>query len=371
MKDEEELAPLEELEELEVLESLPDADEASVGPAEEPMTGPLPPFARAGVRDLARSFEPSRVPFAILDASFEYAYRNPALKTLLKNYRYPEGSTFLGLVARATDQETALSLRHALSSAQAGYAWTGLVAHKSREHRARITKLLLNPLWPEGARGGRPDAYAAYFDDITEENKRNVRAAFDSLLKASLKKDNDTGKHIERVNLYASRLTQELYRDPRWPEVDPDFIEDIGYLAAMHDVGKIGTPDDILNKGGPLNDFEWAIMKEHTINGAYILDAYPNPMAKQIALAHHERWDGSGYPYNLERDMIPLAARVVAIADVYDALRMKRSYKEPLGHETAIAMIAKERGTHFDPALVDRLGRLHADFGRIYEDNAD
>ena len=135
--------------------------------------------------------------------------------------------------------------------------------------------------------------------------------------------------------------------------MDKDFIEDIGFLAAMHDVGKIGTPDDILNKEGPLNEFEWGIMKEHTKNGAFILSSYPNPMAKEIALSHHEWWNGSGYPYNLEGTMIPLSARIVTLADVYDALRMKRSYKPAYSHEIAIQKIQQEREVHFDPEIVD------------------
>ena len=185
---------------------------------------------------------------------------------------------------------------------------------------------------------------------------------FSSLLEASKLKDNDTGMHIERVNLYTSLLAKAMFNDPRWPELDKDFIADIGFLAAMHDVGKIGTPDNILNKEGPLSEFEWGIMKEHTINGAFILSSYPNPMAREIALSHHEWWNGSGYPYNMEGKMIPLSARIVTLADVYDALRMKRSYKPAYSHETAIQKITQEREVHFDPDIVDvllaRAGRL-------------
>lgn len=93
-------------------------------------------------------------------------------------------------------------------------------------------------------------------------------------------------------------------------------------------------------------------MREHTINGAYILNTYPDPMAKQIALFHHEWWDGTGYPYELAGDMIPLSARIVALADVYDALRMKRSYKPAFSHHESCEEIAKGEGTHFDPTLL-------------------
>jgi putative two-component system response regulator len=139
----------------------------------------------------------------------------------------------------------------------------------------------------------------------------------------------------------------------------------------MHDVGKIGTPDAILNKAGKLSDWEWTVMREHTINGGFILSSYPNPMAKDIALCHHERWDGFGYPYKLEGEMIPLSARIVTIADVYDALRMERSYKPALSHKIAIAEIQGEKGTHFDPALIDVFNSITRDFEDIYESNRD
>ena len=139
----------------------------------------------------------------------------------------------------------------------------------------------------------------------------------------------------------------------------------------MHDVGKIGTPDDILNKEGPLDEREWLIMKEHTKNGAFILSTYPNPMAKQIALFHHEKWDGTGYPYQLSETMIPLPARIVSIADVYDALRMERSYKKSFSHQEASEIIIKNRGIHFDPALVDLFIENKDSFNSIFDSLVD
>jgi len=216
-----------------------------------------------------------------------------------------------------------------------------------------------------------PDNFIVLFDDVTQENKKLLQSVFISLLEASKLKDNDTGKHIVRVNFYSERLARELYNRPGYEEVDRDFIEDIGFLASMHDVGKIGTPDDILNKEGPLSDWEWTIMKEHTKNGAFILSTYPNPMAREIALNHHERWDGTGYPFQLEGPMIPLSARIVTIADVYDALRMKRSYKEAYDHETSIEKMLAWKGKNFDPQLFDVFMTIQSDFEKIYADNAD
>jgi putative two-component system response regulator len=108
-------------------------------------------------------------------------------------------------------------------------------------------------------------------------------------------------------------------------------------------------------------------MREHTKNGAFILSTYPNPMAKEIALSHHEKWNGTGYPFQLEGDMIPLSARIVAIADVYDALRMRRSYKPPFDHLTSIQKMMEGKESHFDPVLLDTFYTVADRFGEIYE----
>jgi putative two-component system response regulator len=212
-----------------------------------------------------------------------------------------------------------------------------------------------------------PLEFVVMFDDVTEENRLLLRSVFMSLLEASKLKDNDTGEHISRVNHYSRCLAEALQRRPGYERVDADFIDSIGFLASMHDVGKIGTPDDILNKAGPLSDWEWSIMREHTKNGAFILSTYPNPMAKEIALSHHEKWNGTGYPFQLEGDMIPLSARIVAIADVYDALRMRRSYKPPFDHPTSIQKMMEGKESHFDPVLLDTFYTVADRFGEIYE----
>ncbi|MQY77251.1 MAG: HD domain-containing protein, partial [Spirochaeta sp.] len=198
-----------------------------------------------------------------------------------------------------------------------------------------------------------------------------LRTTYNSLLGAARLKDNDTGNHIERVNRYARKMAEALHGIDEYPEVDREFIENIGFLAAMHDIGKIGTPDDILNKAASLEAWEWEIMQEHTLNGAYIMSSYPNSMAKEIALRHHECWDGSGYPHGLSGELIPLSARLVAIGDVYDALRMKRNYKQPFNHQEAQKMIIKDRGSHFDPSLVEYFKELENDFYRIFEELKD
>jgi len=360
--------------EVEELESVEDLPELEVAPPAPPPDSPL--LSEPGTRSVIHSYGQIPEPLALLDDSLGFVFRNESFKELLKAFGYPESPTFLGTLSRSISPDTARSINEALGRDEAGHAWKGTIAHRAKDAAAVITKVHIFPFYSEEdgrerAAQGRPGAFSVYLDDVTEENRKFLRDMFSSLLEASKLKDNDTGMHIERVNLYTSLLAKAMFNDPRWPEVDKDFIADIGFLAAMHDVGKIGTPDNILNKEGPLSEFEWSIMKEHTINGAFILSSYPNPMAREIALSHHEWWNGSGYPYNMEGKMIPLSARIVTLADVYDALRMKRSYKPAYSHETAIQKIRQEREVHFDPDIVDAALRVQGAFSEVYAANAD
>jgi len=166
---------------------------------------------------------------------------------------------------------------------------------------------------------------------------------------AAESRDGDTGEHIERI----SRLCQKLARAAGLPE---DEAELIGHASAMHDVGKIGIPDRVLLKPGALDPEEWALMQSHTTIGAEILAGSSSPllqMAESIALTHHERWDGTGYPAGLRGEGIPLAARICAVCDVFDALLSDRRYKARWSLEEAVAELRVERGRHFDPQLVD------------------
>jgi HD-GYP domain-containing protein (c-di-GMP phosphodiesterase class II) len=359
-----------EVEELEPVEEPLEGESAETQPASAEAL-----LAEAGARSVIRSYDQIPEPLAFLDEGLGFVFRNKPFKELLKAFGYPDTPYFLNTLSRSINTDTARSIKESLGRDENGHAWKGTISHKAKNAAAVITKVHIFPYYSneeeESQKADKPEAYSVYLDDVTEENKKFLRDMFSSLLEASKLKDNDTGKHIERVNLYTSILAKEMFNDPSWTEVDKDFIEDIGFLAAMHDVGKIGTPDDILNKEGPLNEFEWGIMKEHTKNGAFILSSYPNPMAKEIALSHHEWWNGSGYPYNLEGKMIPLSARIVTLADVYDALRMKRSYKPAYSHEIAIQKIKQEREVHFDPALVDLVLRIQGAFAEVYAANAD
>jgi putative two-component system response regulator len=261
-------------------------------------------------------------------------------------------------------------IHNTIIEGQNGHFWKGEVSIKSRNIVSVQLKVYI---FPADLEEKEPTEFLVMFDDVTEENKRMTRNTFLSLLEASKLKDNDTGNHIVRVNFYSKRLSEEIFqsKNPKYNRVDADFIDNIGFLASMHDVGKIGTPDDILNKEGPLSDWEWSVMREHTKNGAFILSTYPNPMAKEIALSHHERWDGSGYPYQLAGEMIPLAARIVTIADVYDALRMVRSYKPGFDHGVTMEKMIEGRETQFDPFLIDVFASVEDDFRKIFDENQD
>jgi len=161
-------------------------------------------------------------------------------------------------------------------------------------------------------------------------------------------KDDDTGVHIVRMGHYAALIAAAY-------GMKPDYCENILYAARMHDIGKIGIPDAILKKPGPLTDEEWVVMKTHPEIGAALLDDSDVPlfqMASQIALSHHEKFDGSGYPSGLRGSDIPLSGRIVAVADYFDALTMDRCYRPALPMEKALSMLRANAGIHFDPTVV-------------------
>jgi putative two-component system response regulator len=169
------------------------------------------------------------------------------------------------------------------------------------------------------------------------------------LSRAAEYKDEDTGAHIERMSRYSEIIARKICSEGKT-------VERILCAAPMHDVGKIGIPDKILLKPGKLDPGEWEIMKQHTTIGARILSgsrAGIVRLAEVIALTHHERWDGSGYPRGLKGARIPLVGRITAIADVFDALTTRRPYKEPFSVEKSFAIIQESKSSHFDPDVVN------------------
>ena len=183
-----------------------------------------------------------------------------------------------------------------------------------------------------------------------------------AMAKLAESRDLDTGAHLERVQHYCRTLAQEMASLNKYSDIiDAEFIRLIFQTSPLHDIGKVGIPDAILLKPGRLDVAEFEVMKTHVAIGAETLAAalakFPGvsflSMARDIAGTHHERYDGTGYPNNLKGDEIPLCGRIIALADVYDALTSKRPYKEAFTHESAKQIILENRGVHFEPDVVD------------------
>ena len=183
----------------------------------------------------------------------------------------------------------------------------------------------------------------------TEELRETRLQIVQRLGRAAEYKDNETGMHVIRMSHFAHVLALALGYSPAW-------AEDLLNAAPMHDVGKIGIPDAVLRKPGPLDADEWATMRRHPEIGAEIIGEHPSGvlrLAQAIALTHHEKWDGSGYPRGLAGEAIPVESRIVALADVFDALTARRPYKEPWSVEDTVAHLRAQAGKHFDPAMVE------------------
>ena len=195
-----------------------------------------------------------------------------------------------------------------------------------------------------------------------------------AMAKLAESRDEDTGQHLERVQRYSHVLCRELAIDSQYSEqVTPEFMRLVYQTCPLHDIGKVGIPDAILQKPGRLTPEEFEIMKRHVTIGAdairATLEHSPSASFLQFALdiaqSHHEKFDGTGYPHGLKGNQIPLAARIVALADVYDALTTKRVYKDAFPHSKADAIIASGSGQHFDPVIVQAYRKAEVDFDTI------
>jgi putative two-component system response regulator len=197
-------------------------------------------------------------------------------------------------------------------------------------------------------------------EELETASKKLKLYSLDTILRLSQAaeyKDTETGHHIQRIGYYIQVISRAI-------SLDHKEVDDFFYASPMHDVGKIGIPDNILMKPGKLNAEEWSIMKQHTTIGGKILngsDSSTLRAAETIALTHHEKWDGSGYPNNLKGLDIPLAGRITAIADVFDALTSKRPYKEAFSMEKAFSIMKEGQGSHFDPDLLDAFFAIKED----------
>ena len=220
-------------------------------------------------------------------------------------------------------------------------------------------------------------------DRLEQMVQEQVRETIDShittifaMSKLAESRDDETGTHLERTRQYCRLLATRLHATGGYPDlVDEDFIHCIFQASPLHDIGKVAIPDGILKKPGKLTAEEFEIMKTHTLRGAETLASVTQNHPRneflqfglQIARSHHEKWDGSGYPDRLRGGQIPLSARIMAVADVYDALTSKRCYKEAMSHEEAREIIRTQSGFHFEPLLVETFLAIEDQFAAILD----
>ena len=224
-----------------------------------------------------------------------------------------------------------------------------------------------------------------FLEQAVASRTREVMAIQDvtilSMASLAETRDSDTGNHIRRTQFYVKALAEKIRTHPRFSANLSDHVINMLFKSApLHDIGKVGIPDRILLKPGRLTPEEFEIMKTHTTLGKAAIEHAEAQLgmsveflntAKEIALSHQEKWDGSGYPEGLAGEAIPLSARLMALADVYDALISRRVYKEGMPHEKAVDIIIEGRGSHFDPDLVDAFLAIQDEFKSIASRYAD
>jgi putative two-component system response regulator len=240
--------------------------------------------------------------------------------------------------------------------------------------KARIRAQLMAKSMTDFLRG-KSDVLEAEVARRTAEIQDLQDALVLSMASLAETRDNETGNHLRRTQHYVKRLAEQLRCQPKFAaELDDRCIDLLFKSAPLHDIGKVGIPDHILLKPGPLDAQEFDIMKTHTTLGREAIESAEQSIgrqvpflrfAKEIALSHQEKWDGSGYPEGLKGEAIPLSARLMALADVYDALISRRVYKPAFSHEASVQIILKGRGSHFDPEVVTAFDAVQDDFRRI------
>jgi len=212
------------------------------------------------------------------------------------------------------------------------------------------------------------------------EISQSQLAAIFAMSKLAESRDPETGEHLERMREYCKLLSEQLSRMPKFqPVIDKAFVDNIYAASPLHDIGKVGIDDSVLLKPGALSDEEWVIMKQHPVIGAETLRVVDRQhpgndfihTGIEIAESHHEKWDGSGYPYGLSGENIPLSARILALGDVYDALISRRCYKDAFSHEKSRGIIEEGHGSHFDPDVISAFFEVEDDFKRVQQEYRD
>jgi putative two-component system response regulator len=220
--------------------------------------------------------------------------------------------------------------------------------------------------------------YNVHLEELVTEKMQDISnsqlATICAISKLAESRDDETGYHVERTRTFCKALAEKMRENPRYASsIEDMFIDNLFHASPLHDIGKVGILDNILLKPGKLTAEEFDVMKTHTMIGANTLQAarnkYPkNPfinMGIAIARSHHEKWDGCGYPDGMAGEDIPLSARIMAVSDVYDALRSKRPYKPAFSHEKCCEIIVEGAGRHFDPAVVEAFMAIESKFVEI------
>lgn len=318
-----------------------------------------------------------------IDMKGNFTFVNPAVCTILA---YPE-SELIGMNhTRLMDKATAENMvRIYTRIAKTDLAMDGIeIDMKSSDGMIRTVDASVSLVRDDQ---GKPMCFRGIIRDITEKkilgdemevrhqttlNSRNAMIL--CLAKLAEYRDKDVGSHLERIQAFSRILATEISNQIKYKsQATEQFISDIGLASILHDIGKVGIPDAVLLKPGKLTAEEFETIKQHSrmgsdalkdIEAKYQSETFIS-MAKDITLYHHERWNGKGYPEGLEGDGIPLAARIVSLVDVYDALTCKLVYKEAFSHDQAIKIIVKERGQQFDPDVVDAFMSCNKEFVRV------
>ena len=283
-------------------------------------------------------------------------------------FAFPESNVTLGVYQSdmAIDLFIASTIRPVM---QVGYVLVAFVVGGT----AIVTIFLINRY-----ENGLQEVNAQLEEQVQDRTRALVKtrnAVTVGLARLAESRDKDTGEHLERMRSYVTILASELAKSN--PEIDHYFVADLSVASTLHDIGKVGIPDEVLLKEGQLTPTERQAMQMHTTLGSECLAVIRRQlgdddfleMAQQITASHHEHWDGCGYPEGLRGQEIPLSARIVALADVYDALTSERPYKEAMVHEDARDWIVTRYGEQFDPAIVEAFVARESDFQRIYAQN--
>lgn len=321
-----------------------------------------------------RAFEDSIQEMCIADASGQIMHVNPSL---VRRYGYeqselvndsfrrlmPDERTLIDLgLSREGYERLCEEMRRSLNEPTLGH-WTGMLANQTKDGEVVWTQTHVSAIRDdEGVIVG----YIMCPDDITRQIEREFAIRLEcyrAITEVGEARDNETGLHLKRMSDYARLLARTLGQ-PR------KFVEDIAVFAPLHDIGKVGISDAILLAERKLTPEEFETMKQHSVIGFDILkDKETLEMAAEIALSHHEKYNGKGYPQGLAGEAIPLSARIVALCDVYDALRSARPYKKPWRHEDAAAQIIRDSGTHFDPQVVAAFQQVEQQMRDIFDTN--